>query len=146
MSLLKTPTVPQNKANTGSVASQPRLFLPKDLAGALKRLDTAEIDALLAAVTTEAERRGRRAAEPGEREANSRCKATTPPGVRRAWHWFVDNGQAERSARRFQSWRQAFGDRAAVRDFTVRCREGARHRGPGPKIWSLARSSCGAGE
>jgi hypothetical protein len=51
--------VPQNKANTGSVASQPRLFLPKDLAGALKRLDTAEIDALLAAVTTEAERRGR---------------------------------------------------------------------------------------
>jgi hypothetical protein len=50
--------VPQNKANTGSVASQPRLFLPKDLAGALKRLDTAEIDALLAAVTTEAERRG----------------------------------------------------------------------------------------
>jgi len=31
------------------------------LAGALKRLDTAEIDALLAAVTTEAERRGRRA-------------------------------------------------------------------------------------
>jgi hypothetical protein len=41
------------------VASQPRLFLPKDLAGALKRLDTAEIDALLAAVTTEAERRGR---------------------------------------------------------------------------------------
>jgi hypothetical protein len=51
--------VPQNTANTGSVASQPRLFLPKDLAGALKRLDTAEIDALLAAVTTEAERRGR---------------------------------------------------------------------------------------
>jgi hypothetical protein len=49
--------VPQNKANTGSVASQPRLCLP--LAGALKRLDTAEIDALLAAVTTEAERRGR---------------------------------------------------------------------------------------
>jgi len=33
--------------------------LPKDLAGSLKRLDNAEIDALLAAVTTEAERRGR---------------------------------------------------------------------------------------
>jgi hypothetical protein len=44
--------VPQSKA-------QPRHFLPKDLAGALKRLDNAEIDALLAAVTTEAERRGR---------------------------------------------------------------------------------------
>ena len=39
-------------------ASQPRHVLPKDLAGALKRLDNGEIDALLSAVTTEAERRG----------------------------------------------------------------------------------------
>jgi len=46
------PAAPRSKA-------QPRHFLPKDLAGALKRLDNAEIDALLAAVTTEAERRGR---------------------------------------------------------------------------------------
>ena len=41
------------------MASQPRHLLPKDLAAALKRLDDAEIDNLLAAVTTEAERRGR---------------------------------------------------------------------------------------
>lgn len=40
-------------------ASQPRHVLPKDLAGALKRLDDGEIDALLSAITTEAERRGR---------------------------------------------------------------------------------------
>lgn len=40
-------------------ASEPRHFLPKDLAGSLKRLDNAEIDTLLAAVTTEAARRGR---------------------------------------------------------------------------------------
>jgi hypothetical protein len=33
--------------------------LPKDLAGSLKRLDNAEIDTLLSAVTAEAERRGR---------------------------------------------------------------------------------------
>jgi hypothetical protein len=46
-------------AKAGSLTSQPRHFLPKDLAGALKRLDNAEIDALFAAVTTEAERRGR---------------------------------------------------------------------------------------
>jgi hypothetical protein len=39
--------------------SASRHLLPKDLAGALKRLDSAELDALLAAVTTEAERRGR---------------------------------------------------------------------------------------
>jgi hypothetical protein len=53
------PTAPQSEANTGSLASQPRHFLPKDLAGALKRLANGEIDALLAAVTAEAERRGR---------------------------------------------------------------------------------------
>jgi hypothetical protein len=51
--------VPKRKAEAGGLASQPRHFLPQDLAGALKRLDNAEIDALLAAVTTEAKRRGR---------------------------------------------------------------------------------------
>ena len=51
--------VPQSKAKVGSLASPPRHFLPPDLAGALKRLDNAEIDGLLAAVTIEAERRGR---------------------------------------------------------------------------------------
>jgi hypothetical protein len=29
----------------------------------------------------------------------------------------------------------------AVRDFTVRCQEGARHRGAGPKIRSLTRAA-----
>jgi len=51
--------VPKGKARPNSPASQ-RHFLPEDLAGALKRLDDVEIDALLAAVTIEAERRGRR--------------------------------------------------------------------------------------
>jgi hypothetical protein len=51
--------VPQSKAKAGSLASPPRHFLPQDLAGALKRLNNAEIDALLAAVTTEAKRRCR---------------------------------------------------------------------------------------
>jgi hypothetical protein len=50
--------VPKGKAGRDSLASQQRHFLPKDLAGALKWLDDVEIDALLAAVTTEAERRG----------------------------------------------------------------------------------------
>ena len=52
--------VPKGKPGPDSPALQQRHFLPKDLAGALKRLDDVEIDALLAAVTTEAERRGRR--------------------------------------------------------------------------------------
>jgi hypothetical protein len=51
--------VPEREAEPDNLASQPRHFLPKDLAGALKRLDETEIDTLLAAVTAEAERRGR---------------------------------------------------------------------------------------
>src|SRR5215471_3511948 len=52
--------VPRGKAGPDGLASQQRHFLLNDLAGTLKRLDDVEIDALLAAVTTEAERRGRR--------------------------------------------------------------------------------------
>lgn len=51
--------VPQGKALADNAASQARYVLPKDLAGALKRLDDTELDALLVAVTGEAERRGR---------------------------------------------------------------------------------------
>jgi hypothetical protein len=58
--------VPKGKAGPDSLASQQRHFLPEDLAGALKRLDDVEIDALLAAVTTEAERRGRRPPDPAK--------------------------------------------------------------------------------
>ena len=42
------------------MSSRQRHFLPNDLAGALRRLDDVEIDALLAAVISEAEHRGRR--------------------------------------------------------------------------------------
>jgi hypothetical protein len=45
--------------NRGNPALHPRHLLPKDLAGALKHLDDAELDALLVAVRTETERRGR---------------------------------------------------------------------------------------
>jgi hypothetical protein len=51
-----TPT--PGKALPDNLASRAYL-LPKDLAGALKRLDDTEVDTLLAAVTSEAERRGR---------------------------------------------------------------------------------------
>jgi hypothetical protein len=50
--------VPKGKAGPDSLASQ-RHFLPEDLAG-------AQIDALLAAVTTEVERRGRRPPDPAK--------------------------------------------------------------------------------
>src|SRR5262245_37850301 len=48
--------------------SHPRHFLPKDLAGALKRLDDAEIDALLSAVTAESGRRNRLPSNPVKEE------------------------------------------------------------------------------
>jgi hypothetical protein len=48
--------IPQRKGEPDDAASQSSHFLPKDLARALERLDDAEIDSLLAAVTAEAER------------------------------------------------------------------------------------------
>jgi hypothetical protein len=51
--------VPQGKALPDNSAAQTRYLLPHDLAGALKGLDDTEVDSLLAAVTREAQRRGR---------------------------------------------------------------------------------------
>ena len=55
----ESPAVPHGKAVLNSSAAQTRYLLPKDLAGALQRLDDTELDTLLAAVTREAARRGR---------------------------------------------------------------------------------------
>jgi hypothetical protein len=55
----ESPAVPQGKAVVDNSAAQTHYLLPKDLAGALQRLDDTEVDTLLAAVTSEAERRGR---------------------------------------------------------------------------------------
>jgi predicted DNA-binding protein (UPF0251 family) len=52
-------SVALSQVEPGNQTSPARHFLPKDLAGALKRLDDAEIDALLSAVTAEAGRRNR---------------------------------------------------------------------------------------
>jgi hypothetical protein len=54
----------ERRADLQEAARQPRHILPKDLAVALKQLDDREIDALLSAVTMEAERRGRLSAQP----------------------------------------------------------------------------------
>ena len=53
------PVASPEKSYRDSAAPHLRHRLPKNLAGALKHLDDAELDALLVAVTTEAERRGR---------------------------------------------------------------------------------------
>ena len=57
---------PKSKAGPDSLALQQRHFLPEDLAGALRQLDDVKIDALLSAVTTEAERRGLRPPSPAK--------------------------------------------------------------------------------
>jgi len=56
--------LPRSEVTSDNRGSHPRHFLPKDLAGALRRLDDAEIDALLSAVTAEAERRNRLPSNP----------------------------------------------------------------------------------
>jgi len=66
--------MPQRRGEADNAASQSRHFLPKDLVGALKRLDNAEIDALLAAVTAEAERRGRLPSSPTKEKPTARAK------------------------------------------------------------------------
>ena len=55
--------------------SEPRHILPKDLAGALTRLNDGDIDALLSAVTTEAARRGRLPANPAGKKPITDAKS-----------------------------------------------------------------------
>ena len=69
----RAPCSKRGKAGPDTLPSQ-RHFLPEDLAGALKRLDDVEIDALLAAVTTEAERRGRRPPSPAKEKPVANAK------------------------------------------------------------------------
>jgi hypothetical protein len=72
--------VSQGKAGAKKSASPPRYFLPRELAGALKRLDDVEIDALLAAIAAEAGRRGRlRPSQP-----NDKSSADPKPRPRKA--------------------------------------------------------------
>jgi DNA invertase Pin-like site-specific DNA recombinase len=64
-------------------AQQSLYLLPKDLAGALERLDDTEVDTLLAAVTTEAEHRGRLPrGSPPNTSASSTKRAPADDGAR----------------------------------------------------------------
>jgi hypothetical protein len=84
--LFSTPTAirtPASRAPSEAKTDQPsppRHFLPKDLAGSLRRLDDAEIDSLLAAVTDEAQRRKRLPATP----TRDKVRGSATPQPRRA--------------------------------------------------------------
>jgi hypothetical protein len=90
--------VPKVKAGPDSLASQQRHFLLKDLAGALKRLDDVEIDALLAAVTTKAERCGRRPPSPAKEKPVADAKSQAAQDGAGS----LDHRQAECSACRLR--------------------------------------------
>jgi hypothetical protein len=95
------PPVQQGKAEPDKLASQPRYFLPKDLAGALKRLNDAEIDAILSAVTTEAERRGLRPPPPTKAK-----RATDAKPQQR--HVSTENGAGSLTKGKLNAVRAAF--------------------------------------
>jgi DNA invertase Pin-like site-specific DNA recombinase len=102
--------VPEGKAEPDALPSQPRHFLPKDLAGALKRLDDAEIDALLAAATAEAERRGRRPPDP----AKGKPVANAKPQRRQE---AVEDGTGSLTTGKLNAVRAAF--KAGVKPSTI---------------------------
>jgi hypothetical protein len=62
-------------ASANEHLAAPRYLLPRDLAGALKRLDDGEIDALLSAVGAEARRRGRVPVRPEQSRPDSEVKS-----------------------------------------------------------------------
>src|SRR5580765_7065176 len=108
-------TVPKGKARLDSLASQQRHFLPEDLAGALKRLDDVEIDALLAAVTTEAKRRGRRPPSPAKEKPVADAKPQRRQGA-------ADDGSTSLTTGKLNAVRAAF--KAGVRPSAIAKRFG----------------------
>jgi len=74
---LERPTVPGGGVEPDDIVSRPRHLLPKNLAEALEWLNDAEVDALLAAVNSEARRRGRLA--PTSQRGEPTVDATSRP-------------------------------------------------------------------
>jgi hypothetical protein len=102
--------VSESEAKPGSMISPPRHLLPKDLAGALKRLDDSELDALLSAVTTEAERRGRLPPSP----AKEKVPVTARPQSRQAP---AEGGPSSLTTAQLNAVRAAF--KAGVKPSTI---------------------------
>ena len=73
--------------------SLPRRFLPKDLAGSLKRLDDAEIDSLLAAVTEEAKRRNRLPSSPTREKVLASAPRRSPQAPAQDGAYSLTKGQ-----------------------------------------------------
>ena len=116
--------VPKGKAGPDSLASQQRHFLPEDLAGALKRLDDVEIDALLAAVTTEAERRGRRPPDPAKEKPVADAKPQRRQEVAEDGAGSLTTGKLNAVRAAFKAGVKPLRNRKAIWNFAIRCQEG----------------------
>ena len=97
--------------------------LPEDLAGALKRLDDVEIDALLAAVTTEAERRGRRPPSPAKEKPVADAKPQRRQEAAEDRAGSLTTGKLN-AVRALQSRCQTICNREAIWNFAIRYQEG----------------------
>ncbi len=116
--------VAKGKAGPDGLASQQRHFLPKDLAGALKRLHDVEIDALLAAVTTEAERRGRRPPSPAKEKPVADAKPQRRQEAAEDGVGSLTTGKLNAVRAAFKAGGQAVRNRKAIWNFAIRCQEG----------------------
>ena len=117
--------VPKGKAGPDTLASQQRHFLPEDLAGALKRLDDVEIDALLAAVTTEAERRGRRPPSPAKEKPVTDAKPQRRQDGAEDGAGSLTTGKLNAVRAAFKAGVKPLRNRKAIWNFAIRCQEGA---------------------
>jgi hypothetical protein len=126
--------VPEGKAQPSRSTSQSNYFLPKDLAGALKRLDNLEIDALLAAVTNEAERRGRLPPSPAKEKPTIDAKSQPRQAPAGDGAGSLTPGKLNAVRAAFKAGVKPSVICAAVRNFTVGYQESARPRWAGPKI------------
>ena len=115
---------PKGKAGPVSLPSQQRHFLPNDLAGALRRLDDVEIDALLAAVTTEAGRRGRRPPSPAKEKPVADAKPQRRQEVAEDNARSLTTGKLNAVRAALKAGGQAVRNRKAIWNFAIRCQEG----------------------
>jgi hypothetical protein len=129
--------VPKGNAKSDSLASQQRYFLPTDLAGALKRLDDVEIDALFAAVTTEVERRGRRPPSPAKEKPVVDAKPQRRQEAAQDGAGSLTTGKL--NAVRAAFGRQAVSNSKAIWNFAIRCQEGTGAGAASGSLISLLR-------
>ena len=107
------------RAEPNNPASRPRQLLPKDLAASLARMDDAEIDFLLEAVSAEAKRRGRLTPTPPKHMPTLDPRSQAPEAAAEEGARLMRKGKLNAVRAAFNAGCQTLHDCAAVRDFEV---------------------------